>query len=101
MSANNQGKKKLKPQKLGTLKLNEGEKQAIAELVESEGFKVWAQKVIPNRTLVIAGTALAAMDERGLYHARGMAFENSKQVDILAEIAAEYNRTQLDEDAKD
>jgi hypothetical protein len=84
----------VKVPKLGTLKLTDAEKEAIAELVESDGFKVWKRKVMPNREVVIAGTALSAVDEKGLWYAKGMSFENSKQIGELEKIAAEYNKNQ-------
>lgn len=83
----------VKVPKLGTLKLSDAEKEAIAELVETDGFKVWKRKVMPNREVVIAGTALSAVDEKGLWYAKGMSFENSKQITELEKIAAEYNKS--------
>lgn len=87
--------------KLGTLKLNEREKQAIAEMVSSDGFKVWKRKVMPNRELQIAGAALNATDERGLFRAKGQSYENGKQVKSLEDIASDWNNNQLEEDAED
>lgn len=83
----------VKVPKLGTLKLSDAEKEAIAELVETDGFKVWKRKVMPNREVVIAGTALSAVDEKGLWYAKGMSFENSKQITELEKIANEYNKS--------
>ena len=83
----------VKVPKLGTLKLSDAEKEAIAELVDSDGFKVWKRKIMPNREVVIAGTALSAVDEKGLWYAKGMSFENSKQIAELEKIANEYNKS--------
>ena len=80
--------------KLGTLRLTDAEKEAIAEMVDSDGFKVWKKKVMPNREVKIAGTALSAVDENGLWYAKGMSFENSKQITELENIAREYNKNQ-------
>jgi hypothetical protein len=87
--------------KLGTLRLSEGEKQAIAEMVESDGFKVWKKKVMPNRELQIAGACLQAVDSNGLFRAKGQSYENGKAVKSLEEIAADWNKNQLDEDASE
>lgn len=79
--------------KLGTLKLSDAEKEVIAELVDSDGFRVWKRKIMPNREVVIAGTALSAIDEQGLWYAKGMSFENSKQIAELEKIANEHNKS--------
>jgi len=85
-----------KTPKLGTLKLTDAEKQAIAEMVETPGFKVWKKKVIPNREIQIAGLALSAIDVNGLYHARGCSSENRRQVESLQKID-DYNKSDVDE----
>lgn len=81
-----------KEYKLGTLRLTEAEKEAIAEMVDSDGFRVWKKKVMPNREVQIAGTALSAIDEHGLYTARGMSLENQGQVARIEKIANDYNK---------
>jgi hypothetical protein len=86
-----------KTPKLGTLKLTDAEKQAIAEMVETPGFKVWKKKVIPNREVQIAGLALSAIDVNGLYLARGCSSENRRQVESLQKIADDYNKSDVDE----
>lgn len=78
---------------LGSIKLSDSEKQAIALLVESDGFKVWSKKVVKAREVQIAGTALSAIDENGLWYAKGMSFENSKQISILQQIADEFEKS--------
>lgn len=87
--------------KLGTLRLTEGEKQAIAELVVSDGFKVWKKKIMPNREIQIAGACLQAVDEKGLFRAKGMSYENGRALKLLEEIAEAWNKNQLDEDASE
>lgn len=77
---------------LGALNLTDSEKQAIAQLVDSDGFKVWKKKVVKSREIKIAGAALSAVDANGLWYAKGMSFENSKQVSILEDIAADYDK---------
>lgn len=84
----------IKDYKLGSLRLNDAEQQAIAELVDSDGFRVWAKKVMPTREIQIAGTALSALDEHGLYLARGMSLENRKQITLLQDIANKWNTKQ-------
>jgi hypothetical protein len=90
------------PKKLGTLNLNEAEKQAIAEMVQSDGFKVWKKKIIPNRSLQIAGLVYGLEpSEANMSKIQGQGYENSKQIKVLEDIADEWNKKQLDEDDND
>lgn len=93
--------KETKELKLGTLKLSDKEKQAIAEFIQTPGFRVWKKKIMPARELVIAGLALNAQDVNGLFYAKGMSLENSRQISSLEEIAKKYNANQLNEDFED
>ncbi len=88
--------------KLGQARLTEAEKQAIAEMVESDGFKVWKKKIVPSREVVIGGMLTnAAQTIEDLWYYKGMSFENGKPIKMLEDTAAKYNATQLDEDAED
>lgn len=88
--------------KLGKVRLSEAEQEAIAEMVESEGFKVWVKKIVPTREVQIAGTAInAGLTAEDLWYYKGMSFENGKPIKQLKEIAAEYNKNQLEIDSKD
>lgn len=78
--------------KLGSLRLSYAEKEAIAEMVETDGFKIWKKKVMPARELQIAGLALNAQDERELFRAKGQSFENGSQIKKLEEIAAQAHK---------
>lgn len=84
--------------KLGSLKLKDSEKEAIAEMVESDGFKAWKNKVMPNRELKIAGAALAANSVEELFRAKGQSYENGKQIVQLEDIARAYNKNPDKED---
>lgn len=87
--------------KLGTLRLTDGEKKAIALMVDSEGFKIWKKKVMPNRELQIAGACLQAVDQNGLFRAKGQSYENGRAIKALEEIAAAWSDNQLNEDASE
>lgn len=78
--------------KLGKVKLNDAQKLAIAEMVETDGFKVWKKVIAPHREIQIALTVIAtALDERQLWQNKGQAIENGKALKDLEEIANEYN----------
>lgn len=88
--------------KLKKFKLTDGEKSAIAQLVESDGFKVLAKRIIPQRELQIALTNISMGNtERDLWYNKGMVYENSKLLAMIQDVADEYNKKQLDEDATD
>lgn len=94
--------KKSTKKKLGTLRLNEAEKQAIAEMVESDGFKVWKNKVVPARALQISGLVYGMLpSEANMARIQGQGDENSRQVAKLEDIADDWNKKQLEEDAED
>lgn len=84
--------------KLGTLILTDDEREAIAEMVDSPGFKVWKKKVMPARELQIAGAALASIEKHDLWYHKGMSFENGKQISNLENLAKKHNEDMGDED---
>lgn len=86
-----------KGEKLRALKLSAAEKEAIAELVESDGFKIWKNKIIPHREVQIALTLVSmGTTDNDLWWNKGMAHENAKQVKILEDIAAQHNKNPED-----
>jgi hypothetical protein len=87
-----------KSQKLGNPNLTDSEKEAIAEMVESAGFKAWLNKVIPARMVQLSATALASPDYNTLLRIQGQAAEIDNQPKKLMEIATEYNAAPDQED---
>ena len=85
--------------KLGKLRLNEQQKQAIAEMVETDGFRIWERLVVPTREVEIGGLVInTAMDSDQLWYYKGMSYENSRVVKSLRDIADEFNKTNGDVD---
>ena len=87
-----------KSKKLSSLNLSDKEKQDIAEMVETPGFRVWIKKIVPHREIQIALTNISmGTDEKDLWYNKGMASENGKGPRSLKEIADDWNKGQIDE----
>lgn len=85
-----------KDNKLGTLKLSGAEKAAIASMVDSPGFRVWRQKIMPNREIKIAGTLVnTGQDEKDLWYFKGRSVENEQIVKELLDIAKSAEEEQV------
>lgn len=85
--------------KLGAVKLNEAQKQAIAEMVETDGFKIWKKKLMPARALQIAGfTYNMEPTSTNMAKLQGQAFENSMQISKIEDIAKAYHAGKSEDD---
>lgn len=85
--------------RIGTIKFTAKEKEIIAIGVESDFFKIIANKLRPQRQTKIALTCLnAAMTESDLAYYKGQSFESDMLVKILQEAADSYNKMNLDAD---
>lgn len=88
---------------LGTLpKLSDAEKEAIAELVQTPGFKIWKKKIVPHREVQIALTNISmGQTTEDLWYNKGMVRENKKSLETLEKIAEDFNKGNIEEDGTD
>lgn len=88
--------------KLKDIRLTKEERVAITNMVASEGFKVWADKIVKTREIQIALTGLAvAQDNLELYYYKGLNYENAQVVKELREIAEKVDDDLDDVDDND
>lgn len=93
---------KTKAKKLGTLKLTDAQREAIAKMVDSDGFKIWEKIIVPTREIEIGGLlSNAAMTQDDLWYYKGMSYQNSQSPKKIREIVDEYNKKQLEVDSDD
>lgn len=85
--------------KIGTIKFTGKEKEIIAIAVESDFFKILANKLRPQRQTKIALTLLnLGQSSEDLQYFRGMSYENDWLIKELKRVADEYNKSNLDAD---
>lgn len=75
-------------EKLGTIRLTDAEKVAIAAMVDSPGYKVWTKKILAARELQISGSLInTGSTAEDLWLHKGMSYENSNTPKLLEGIA--------------
>ena len=85
--------------KIGTIRFTAKEKEIIAIGVESDFFKVIANKLRPQRQIKIAVACLnLAQNDIELHRFKGQSSESDWLVNELRKVAKEYNDANLDAD---
>lgn len=85
--------------KIGTIRFSEKEKEIIAIGVESDFFKLIANKFRPQRQTKIALACLnTALDDKDLQFFRGQSSESDWLVKELQRVADKFNKENLDAD---
>ncbi len=75
-------------EKLGIIRLTDGEKAAIAAMVESPGFRIWKKKILTARELQISGSLInTGSTSEDLWLHKGMSYENANTTKLLESIA--------------
>lgn len=68
-------KKKSQPQKIATIKLTDHEREVLAEGVNGEFFKIIQDKILPQRRIQLAMTAIEAdQTMEDIWYHRGMIY---------------------------
>lgn len=84
-----------KQPKIGDIKLNDAQKQMVAEFVESDMFKLIKNVIRPKRQIRIGQTGIrGAQDESDLFYYKGMLFESDWLPTHLEQVARDYNKDQ-------
>lgn len=88
---------KVKDPKLGELKLTETQKEQLAELVESDGWKVLKSIIRPQRQVKYALLTInSAPDTDTVSFYRGASWNNDDLVKSVERVAEEFNKTNGD-----